>query len=47
MVAYVFALRQGKPKSYDTDLLETFTCRHRVDAARRQPRHPFTLHERA
>jgi hypothetical protein len=21
--AYVFALRQGKPKSYDTDLLET------------------------
>ena len=33
MVAYVFGLRQGKPKHYDTDLLETFTCRHRVDAS--------------
>jgi hypothetical protein len=25
MAAYVLGLRQGKPKSYDTDLLETFT----------------------
>ena len=24
MVAYVFGLRQGKPRHYDTDLLETF-----------------------
>ena len=47
MVAYVFGLRQGKPKPYDTDLLETFTCRHRVDAAHRQPRHPLYRHERA
>ena len=41
MVAYVFGLRQGKPKHYDTDLLETFTSGTAWMAARRQPRHPL------
>ena len=41
MVAYVFGLRQGKPKHYDTDLLETFTFGTAWMAARRQPRHPL------
>jgi hypothetical protein len=41
MVAYVFGLRQGNPKHYDTDLLETFTSGTAWMAARRQPRHPL------
>lgn len=41
MVAYVFGLRQGKPKSYDTDLLETFTCGTAWMPAHRQSRHPL------
>jgi hypothetical protein len=41
MVAYVFGLRQGKPRHYDTDLLETFTSGTAWMAARRQPRHPL------
>jgi hypothetical protein len=41
MVAYVFGLRQGKPKSYDTDLLETFTCGNAWMPAHRQSRHPL------
>jgi len=40
MVAYVFGLRQGKPKHYDTDLLETFTC-GTAWMPGRQPRHPL------
>jgi hypothetical protein len=40
MVAYVFGLRRGKPRHYDTDLLETFTSGTAWMAARRQPRHP-------
>ena len=47
MIAYVFGLRQGKPKSYDTDLLETFTCGTASMPAHRQPRHPLYRHERA
>jgi hypothetical protein len=46
MVAYVFGLRQGKPKQYDTDLLETFTYGTAWMPARRQPRHPLFRHER-
>jgi hypothetical protein len=46
-VAYVFGLRQGKPRHYDTDLLETFTSGTAWMPARRQPRHPFYHHERA
>jgi hypothetical protein len=41
MVAYVFRLRQGKPKHYDTDLLDTFTSGTAWMPARRQPRHPL------
>ena len=41
MVAYVFGLRQGKPKHYDTDLLETFTCGTAWMPAHRQSRHPL------
>lgn len=40
MVAYVFGLRQGKPRHYDTDLLETFTCGTGWMPGR-QPRHPL------
>jgi hypothetical protein len=47
MVAYVFGLRQGKPRHYDTDLLETFTSGTAWMPARRQPRHPVYRHERA
>jgi len=43
--AYVFALRQGKPKSYDTDLLETLIAGTGWMAPAQQPRHP--LHESA
>ena len=41
MVAYVFGLRQGKPKGHDTDLLETFTCGTAWMPAHRQSRHPL------
>ena len=37
---YVFALRQGRPRSYDTDLLETLFSGRAWLAPRRQPRHP-------
>ena len=47
MVAYVFGLRQGKPKHYDTDLLETLTSGAAWLPAHRQPRHPLYRHERA
>jgi hypothetical protein len=39
--AYVFALRQGKPKSYDTDLLETLFAGTGWTAPARQPRNPL------
>jgi hypothetical protein len=42
---YVFALRQGKPKSYDTDLLETLIAGTGWVAPAKQPRNP--LHESA
>ncbi len=42
---YVFALRQGKPKSHDTDLLETLIAGAGWMAPARQPRNP--LHESA
>ena len=46
MVAYVFGLRQGKPRHYDTDLLETFACGTAWMPTRRQPCHPIYRHER-
>jgi hypothetical protein len=38
---YVFAFRQGRPRSYDTDLLETLLNRRAWLPPRRQPRHPI------
>jgi hypothetical protein len=39
--AYVFLLRQGKPKSHDTDLLETLIAGTGWTAPALQPRNPF------
>jgi hypothetical protein len=44
---YVFALRQGRPRSYDTDLLETFLGGRAWLPSRRQPRHPILPDESA
>jgi hypothetical protein len=44
---YVFALRQGRPHSYDTDLLETFLAGRAWLPPRRQPSHPLHDHEGA
>jgi hypothetical protein len=44
---YVFALRQGRPRSYDTDLLETLLAGRAWLPPRRQPRHPLHDHEGA
>jgi hypothetical protein len=44
-IAYVFGLRQGKPKAYDNDLLETFATGSGWMSAAKQPR--FFLDERA
>ena len=38
---YVFCLRQGKPKSFDTDLLETLLSGNGWMAPNKQPRNPF------
>ena len=47
MVAYVFGLRQGKPKRYDTDLLETCVSGSAWLPSLQSPRHPLYRHERA
>ena len=47
MVAYVFGFRQGKPKRYDTDLMETFVSGSAWLPSLRSPRHPLYRHERA
>ena len=44
---YVFALRQGRPRSYDTDLLETLLAGRAWLAPRWQPHHPLHHHEGA
>jgi hypothetical protein len=44
---YVFGLRQGKPRSYDTDLLESLLNGRAWQPPRRQPRHPIHRHESA
>lgn len=44
---YVFALRQGRPRSYDTDLLETFLGGRAWLPSRRQPHHPIRRNESA
>ena len=45
LVAYVFGLRQGKPKAYDNDLLETLATGTGWTTAAKQPH--FPLDERA
>lgn len=47
MVTYVFGFRQGKPKCYDTDLLETCVSGRAWLPSLRSPRHPLYRHERA
>jgi len=44
---YVFALRQGRPRAYDTDLLETFLNGRAWLQPRRQPSHPIHRYESA
>ena len=39
-IAYVFILRQGKPKSFDTDLLETIAAGTGWLPPAQQPRNP-------
>lgn len=41
ITAYVFALRQGKPKSFDTDLLETLVAGNGWTPPVHQPRNPL------
>ena len=41
IVAYVFGLRQGKPKRYDTDLLETWISGSAWLPSLRSPRYPL------
>ena len=44
LTAYVLLLRQGKPKSFDTDLLETLTGGTDWVPPAQQPRNPFSSH---
>jgi hypothetical protein len=44
---YIFALRQGRPRSYDTDLLETLLGGRAWQPSRRQPSNPIYRHESA
>ena len=44
---YVFALRQGRLRSYDSDLLETVINGRAWLPPRRQPRNPIARHEDA
>jgi hypothetical protein len=41
ITAYVFALRQGRPRSFDTDLLETLATGTGWMPPVRQPRNPL------
>jgi len=45
--AYVFGLRQGRPRSFDTDLLETLACGSGWMPSVRQPRNPLDSHASA
>jgi len=46
VTGYVFALRQGKPKSFDSDLLETFSSGTGWLPPAHQPRNPLFPHAR-
>jgi len=45
LTTYVFGFRQGKPKAFDTDLLETFFFGTGWMPPRSQPPHPLHRHE--
>ncbi len=44
---YVFAFRQGRPRSYDSDLLETILSGRMWLPPRRQPGNPIHDYESA
>lgn len=44
VAAYVFTLRQGRPKSFDTDLLETLANGTGWMPPAQQPRNPLDSH---
>jgi len=44
LTTYVLLLRQGKPKSFDSDLLETLTGGTGWVPPVQQPRNPFSSH---
>lgn len=44
VTSYVLTLRQGKPKSFDTDLLETLASGSGWMPSTRQPRNPLFSH---
>ncbi len=46
-VVYVITLRQGKPKAFDTDLLESLIAGRAWAHSANQPRNPLKVHERA
>ena len=46
VVLYTFGLRQGRPKAYDTDLLETMISGTGWKPSSKQTPHPLYLHER-
>lgn len=45
LTAYVFGFRQGKPRAFDTDLLETLFFGTGWMPSRSQPLHPLYRHE--
>ncbi|CAN5754376.1 hypothetical protein BH09VER1_BH09VER1_12540 [soil metagenome] len=47
VIGYVFALRQGKPKSFDTDLLETLASGTGWMPPAQQPLNPLSPHASA
>lgn len=44
VTGYVLTLRQGKPKSFDTDLLETLASGTGWTPSAHQPRNPLSSH---
>jgi hypothetical protein len=44
ITTYVFTLRQGKPKAYDSDLLSTLLDGNGWTPPARQPRNPLSSH---
>ena len=47
LIVYVFGLRQGRPKSFDTDLLETLASGTGWMPSTQQPRIPLSYHAKS